>query len=283
MHPSPITENHLLPGISILGCGWFGKALTRALTHSGYHVKGSARNKSSLDEIAEAGAIPYQMEINSHEITGPLEFFRNEVCVIAIPPSSSGNRAYYPKQMELITAQCSEQGVNHVVMISSTGVYTQAEGVVNEETPADPESSVRAAEQALLSCSSFSTTVIRLAGLIGPGRNLARHMGGRSNLAHAAAPVNLIHLDDGIGICKEIIHNKAFGGLYHAVCPDHPPRESFYTDLCAVTGFEQPHFLPGGRNQKIITSRRIPDELAYTFKVANWKEWLSNKDAMASL
>jgi len=63
----------------------------------------------------------------------------------------------------------------------------------------DAESALYRSEQLFHENTNFQTTVIRLAGLIGPGRNPARFFAGKTNIPNGNAPVNLIHLDDCIG------------------------------------------------------------------------------------
>ena len=45
--------------VSILGCGWYGKALARALLQKGMTVKGSATSAEKLEALAASGIIPF--------------------------------------------------------------------------------------------------------------------------------------------------------------------------------------------------------------------------------
>ena len=107
--------------------------------------------------------------------------------------------------------------------ISSTSVYGDVCGMVDEDTLPSPETLsgeiLVLAEKLFTSSNSFQTTVIRFGGLVGPGRDPGRFFAGKENISNGLAPVNLIHLDDCIGIGKEIIRKNFFP---YTSMPVHP-------------------------------------------------------------
>jgi nucleoside-diphosphate-sugar epimerase len=166
----------------------------------------------------------------------------------------------------------NERGVQQVVLISSTGVYGDNNTVVNEMDEPKPDSEsgkdLLEAENILKRETSFTTTIIRFAGLIGPGRDPGRFFAGKTDVPNGDAPVNLINLTDCLGISYAIIDKKAFGNTYNAVTPQHPTRAEFYTKAAERSGLEKPQFIREKRTWKIIESVNVPKLLQYTYKIS---------------
>ena len=74
--------------ISILGTGWLGLPLGKKLLDQGYTVKGSTTTKENLKLLSEVGIVPFNIELNEHNIDGDiLEFLKDtETLVMAFPP-----------------------------------------------------------------------------------------------------------------------------------------------------------------------------------------------------
>lgn len=254
--------------ISILGCGWYGLALAKALISTGHTVKGSTTNVAKLLQLKKSGIEPYLVNLANIDDHINNVFFKCDVLIVCIPPRKreSDTRTYID-QIKLITTLAA----NQVLFISSTGIYQDGNFIVDENTIPAPTSevgqSLLAAETLLMESNSFTATVIRFGGLIGPERNLARHFAGKSDIANGLAPINLIHLDDCIGLTKTILRKKAFGLTYHGVAPSHPTRAEFYTRACVEAGLEKPEFIPELREWKQINSVLVPRVLKYEWKV----------------
>ena len=89
------------------------------------------------------------------------------------------------------------------------------------------------------------------------------------------APINLIHLDDCVGITKAIIKQGVFGHTVNAVAPHHPAKMVFYTQSATKSGLELPEFLPELKEWKIVNSDMVGKELNYQYEIANWYDWLA--------
>lgn len=263
--------------VGILGCGWFGLPFANALLQSGYKVKGSTTSTDKLKVLSELGIEPYQINLNGTSEL-PAEFFNVDVLFVNVPPrAKSEDASTYPEKLKAV-AKAAERRVKQVVFISSTGVFEDGNFEVNENATPQPDTeagkALLAAEGVFSQNNQLVTTIIRFAGLIGPGRNLAKFFAGRKEVPNGKAPVNLIALQDCIGICLQLLNTKAFGGIYHAVMPQHPIRNEFYTKLCEVSGMEKPVFKEELLAWKEINSVNVADRLAYTFEVKDWFEWM---------
>ncbi|MCJ0742086.1 NAD(P)H-binding protein [Pedobacter montanisoli] len=267
--------------VGILGCGWFGLPFAKTLVKSGYEVKGSTTRTAKLKELEESGIRPYQINLND---TGelPPDFFDVDVLFISVPPrAKSEDVSQYPKKMSAVV-KAAEGKVKHLVFISSVGIFEDGNSQVDENSIPQPDTdagrALLAAEAVFNSNTKFETTIIRFAGLIGPGRNLAKFFAGRNHIPNGEAPINLIVLEDCIGICLQLLAKNAFGRIYHAVCPHHPTRADFYTALAKNTGYETPEFVCEKGTWKQIDSFNVPRILNYEFMVSNWFSWIAEQD-----
>jgi nucleoside-diphosphate-sugar epimerase len=270
-------ENHK---ISILGCGWYGLAMAKALIAEGYQVKGSTTSKDKLTILKDCGIIPYLINIDTENSTYHEDFFTCDVLIISIPPKRNV-QADYPDKIKNIALAAEKANVKQVIFISSTGIFENGNFVVDETIIPQPDSAagkvLMVAEEILKQILSLKITIIRFAGLIGPERNLAKHFAGKIDIANGLAPINLIHLDDCIGITKAIIQQQAFGYVYHGVTANHPTRKDFYTAACIASGFEKSEFINELLDWKQVESKNVSEVLAYQFNVENWIEYAKNK------
>jgi nucleoside-diphosphate-sugar epimerase len=258
--------------ISILGCGWYGLALAKALLADGYLVKGSSTSKDKLPLLEAENIKPYLVNFDNDQTAFDADFFNCDVLFICIPPKKNDKSLMtYPSKIKSIIDASEKAKVKHIVMISSSGVFQDVNGSVNETDIPQPTSeagkALFAAENVLRQQQSITITIIRFGGLIGPNRTLAKHFAGRKDIANGLAPINLIHLNDCIGLSKAILQKKAFGNLFHAVSPDHPSRSTFYTKACLASGMAKPEFIAELAGWKQVDSVNVPEILGYDWKV----------------
>lgn len=264
--------------ISILGCGWYGLPMAKSLIELGYYLKGSTTTEAKLNVLANANVKPYLIDTEKESFNE--EFFDCNLLIISIPPKVNSDQLPYPIKIKNIAAAAEKAGLKQIILISSTGIYQDGNFIVNETVKPEPNTpsgiALKEAEDILLSNNSFTTTIIRFAGLIGPNRNLAKHFAGKKDIANGNAPINLIHLDDCLGLTKAIIAQEAFGKIYHGVTPSHPSRKDFYSKACIVSGFEAANFKDELLSWKQIESKNVPELLAYEFNVKNWLDYLNS-------
>lgn len=260
--------------ISILGCGWFGFPLAKKLVERGYQVNGSTTRKEKFELLRSDGIKPYLIDFGIEHQHTDIDFFLSDILIVAIPPKRrSGEIHAYPQKIEAICRLAAAQGkVRHLIYISSSGVYPNANKTFVETDLPEPDtesgSFLLKAEDIVKSHTDFSTTIVRFGGLYGAERDPARFFASKTDIPNGLAPVNLIHLDDCLGIIEAILDREAFGHLYNACSPEHPSRADFYTIAAKRAGLEPPIFLNELGSWKIIDSVNIPFYLSYTYKVS---------------
>ena len=258
--------------VSILGCGWFGLPFAKALLSGGYRVKGSTTSAEKLSLLANEGIIPYLINLNNADGWND-DFFDADVLFVCVPPRAKTDSAQLFVEKMKMVAKAAEDKTKQVVFISSTGVFEDGNFEVDETSKPQPNTDagkvLLEVEQLFMANRHFGATIIRFAGLIGPNRNLAKFFAGKTDIANGGAPINLIALQDCIGLCLALMKTQQFGEIYHAVTPHHPTRAEFYTRLCEVSGMEKPLFKDELLAWKQTNSVHVPNKLDYDFKVKN--------------
>jgi nucleoside-diphosphate-sugar epimerase len=267
--------------ISILGCGWYGKALGLSLINNGNTVKGSSTSPAKMKTLAEAGIIPRLVDIKPESEAYNDDFFNCDVLIICIPPKTRQGEGgdYLPKIKRIISAT-KKQGVEKVIYISSTAVYgdnnTEVTELDNPEPDTESGKVLLEAENLFGTEPAFKTAILRFAGLVGPGRHPGRFFAGKTDIPNGLAPVNLIHLDDCIGITTAIIKRNAFGRVFNGVSPHHPAKSAFYRKASLHAGLATPEFIDEQGNWKLINSLNVPGILNYNFAVPDWNSCTFN-------
>jgi nucleoside-diphosphate-sugar epimerase len=248
--------------ISILGCGWLGIPLGRRLAEEGHYVMGSTTTREKFGTLSAAGIVPHLINLESKPEAS--DFFEADFLVIAVPPKLRSQAAgIYLQQMQTALNAVESGHVAHVVFISSTSVYPDLNREVTEED-VDEKNTLAEAEKLFTSGRSFSTSVVRFAGLVGPGRHPGRFLSGRKT-SGGDNPVNIIHLEDCIGIIVAIMENGK--PLIVNGCADgHPTKREFYTHAAHDLNVEPPVFDETEKIPfKIVSNALVRKELGYAF------------------
>lgn len=251
--------------INILGCGWLGKELGRTLVESGFLVMGSTTRTEKIAELKSAGITPVVFNVcELPESTGANKFFDCDVLVISLPHGVRRDDGKgYIDQIGCVLDAVKRGNVKHMLLISTTSVYPNLNRVVKEED-ADPGNPIVKAERMVLG-SALPSTILRFAGLYGPGRHPGKFLANKSNVSGGNAPVNLIHLDDCIQIIKRIITGDLWNEVLNACADGHPTRKQFYTNAALSIGLEPPTFSDEIQDYKIVSNERLKRVLRYEF------------------
>lgn len=266
--------------ISILGCGWLGLPLAKALIKKNIRVKGSTTSAEKLPLLENEGIQPFLLALDSQSVPDaiPAFFEGSETLIIAIPPKLRGkNKDYsdansdsFVKKIANLLPLLEQSSIKNLLFISSTAVYGDANTTVDEHTKPIPVTEsgkqLLAIEHLLMDNSRFKTTILRFGGLIGQDRHPARFLAGKENADNPEAPINLIHQDDCIGIIIKIVETKTWGEILNAVTPHHPSREQYYTQKAVELNLVPPTFNYSNPSAgKTILSDKLIEVLDYTF------------------
>lgn len=261
--------------ISILGCGWLGLPLAKALLANGFLVKGSTTTVDKITVLERFGIQPFQIVVKENEVIGNIKAFleNSEILIIDIPPKLRGSSSEnFISKIKKLLPLIENSSIENVIFISSTAVYAEDNLVATEETNPKPvtESGKQLieVEQLLLNTKNIKTTILRLGGLIGDDRHPVYFLAGRKSIENPYAPINLIHQKDSIAIILKIIETNTWNEIFNAVTPFHPTRKEYYSQKALEFNLEIPEFdesIPS--IGKLISSEKIEKILKYRFQI----------------
>jgi len=265
--------------ISILGCGWLGFELAKSFLAKGYKVNGSTTSPDKISKLEKVGTAPFLIDLSDDVNSLNQGFFKSDILIINIPPGRRDPEVHinYPSRISKALDLAKTNGVENVILVSSTGVYASLEAhapdwqfPIYTNNPSNAKgnsaSALRSAENYMLVNYFDNGTVLRFGGLVGGDRLAGRFLAGKKDLNNGHAPVNMIHRDDCIAIINSIIEKKEWGKTYNAVADEHPRRENFYTAQAVKYKFDAPTFLNNDKAEgKIVSNRLLKKELGYSF------------------
>lgn len=236
-------------------------ALVKSLTKEGFTVRGSQRSNEAREGIVAGGGTPFYLDLP--EDTEQLDAFLEgaDTLVITLPPRgrSLGDQAT-EKYLAAFNTLAGKLDGLHVVYTSSTGVYGGGDiGLTTEDNPVAPDSpsteAVVAAEEWLMK-NAEDLTILRLSGLIGPGRNPVNFFRNRDTVEDGDAPVNMVHREDVLSAISLVLGVRP-KGIFNVCASTHPTKRAFYGELLRHEGLSEKEFLTGGGGGKRIDSTRL--------------------------
>lgn len=259
--------------IGIAGLGWLGLPLAQHLQLFGYPVKGTVTRLEKATTLQKSGIDAYPLTLTENGLQGNIEGFLKDldVVMIMIPPGlRRGTGTDFVLKMTHFLEAIVSANIKKCILISSTSVYSDAQGKVTEKDL--PKPNTEAGKQLfqveqLFFNAPFKTSVVRFGGLLGGSRQPVRYLAGRTNLHNGNAPVNLIHREDCIGILLAIIQQDAFGHIFNAVHPNHPTKAEYYPEKAIALGLIPPTYSTAeDETYKEVHSVHIDSILSYHFK-----------------
>lgn len=261
--------------VGILGCGWLGLPLAQHLVNQGYDVHGSSTQKEKLPLIAATGAIPAIVHCDESEAIGLSAFLKKIDCLIlTLPPGIRKHpKRRFDHVIKTIHREVTKQGVQKVIFISSTAVYGDAKGWIDESTSttAVTESGKQLVrcEQQWLTTPGLNATILRFGGLVGPNRHPIYALAKRDRIDNPKGKINFIHLNDCIKLISLCLNSSRSTGIFNGVSPYHPHREEYYLHMAKLAGIKLPHFDSSQSHERVISSQKAENELGMHFAVDN--------------
>lgn len=200
----------------VVGAGWLGLPLAMALGEAGWEVTATTR-KSAASWPAPIKHLPLELDGDLPDLSAFV------LVVLAFPPQANLGAEVYARRIERLCKVLSPQA--QLVLISSTGAYSDAPGEYDETAAIKPEHPVVLGEQALLR-HFRRALVLRAAGLAGYDRRIGKFFSGRV-LPDPQQVVNLVHRDDVVGAALHLIGQQATG-IFNVVAPEHPTKAEVY-------------------------------------------------------
>ncbi|MDU0353184.1 SDR family oxidoreductase [Paraglaciecola aquimarina] len=242
--------------IAVVGAGWLGLPLALSLQKRGYGVVATRRSVAGVAELLDMGLNGLQFELARDLQASQFDnIFNSDVLFLNIPVGrNSPHKAGFVEAVEALLKHAKQRNIQHVLLVSTTSVYGNASGKVNEHSSPHPETESAKANLAieLLVKQYFAeqASIIRLAGLVGDERHPVKFLAGKTSLPNAKQVVNLIHQQDIIKAIHVILLRQLWGETFLLCATEYPSREEYYTWAAKKLDLPAPQFLPQEDSQQ---------------------------------
>jgi len=270
--------------IAIIGFGWLGLPLGKALLEKDHEIVGTTTTFSKIEMLEELGFSAAILDL-SNELTqeSNLFFEKTDICILNFPPkrkNSDQNIQFYGEQ--LLKAIQPFSSKTKFIFVSSSGIYPDSILIAKEDEfdrlSILNDNQLAYAEEVLHQKLGDRLTIIRMAGLIGEDRQIAKYFAGKAEIPNGKSPVNLIHQKDCIGIISKIIETNFWGEIFNACASFHPSREEYYTFSCAELNLQKPTFISetNPRISKTVDNSKSKTVLGYQYQLDNPFDFIQN-------
>lgn len=251
--------------VTIIGCGWLGLPLGKALVDLGHTVSGSVRSEAGFDKLQAAGIQPFVLDLEK-SFDVPTEIVaQTDVLIITLPPIDAKHPERYEGMLKEVIAQFSED--SRILFTSSTGIYPKEAGNYVEDFVfnAEQDSTVLNRAENVIRNANRSYVILRLGGLMGPNRHPIRSLQGRKGVENPDGPINFVHQGDVIRALLLCVENQEISGTFNLVFPQYPTRKSYYELAAKHYGFVPPEFAESPSVERRISANKIQERTGFTF------------------
>jgi nucleoside-diphosphate-sugar epimerase len=213
--------------------------------------------------------------------------------LISIPPGEAGE----PALAHFADAIANARDLDRIVYLSTIGVYGDADGAwIDEDAPTQPNSTrnrarVRAEQQwlALGERARKKITILRLAGIYGPGRNALVNLreGTARRLVKPGQVFNRIHVEDIARAIEAAFAPGAPSGIFNVTDDEPAPPQDVIAYAAKLLGIEPPPEIPFESadltpmvrsfysSNKRVSNRRTKQQLGVRLAYATYREGLA--------
>lgn len=197
--------------ILLVGCGDIGSILAKPLVERGARVWGLRRRPEFLPDYIQ----PIAADVTDPGTLGELANMAFDYVVMTLTPAGFSERGYESVFVDgvanILAALKTQAALKRLFHVSSTRVYHQSHGEwVDEESRTEPagfagQTLLRA--EGLLAAGGIPVTVVRFAGIYGPGRGrlIDQVLAGRGCPREPVLYSNRIHRDDCVGVLAHLL------------------------------------------------------------------------------
>ncbi len=231
--------------VLIVGCGYIGRQVGEKWIKRGVPVTGLVSSEASVESLRGTGITVLQSDLDTGLSVLPTE---DALIYYFVPPP--GNTDIDTRMRKFVSILKANKAPEHLILISTTGVYGDAGGQwVTEDSTVQPgtdRAKRRLDAEAVLSAWSLDSGVVlvilRVGGIYGPGRLPVRFL----SSGQALPPVddspytNRIHADDLADVCVAAAHPGFSPGIYNATDGQPMRMVDYFHQVADFLGMEQP-------------------------------------------
>ncbi|MDB4932950.1 MAG: hypothetical protein JWM10_5434 [Myxococcaceae bacterium] len=259
-----------LEPLVILGCGFTGTAAAVPAFAAGRPVAATARHESTaLRALRTMGLDLHVTPQLTAALVAPL--VDGADVLVTFPPDGATDEA-----LAAVMGRARS-----VVYVSSTGVYGERVGRIDEETPTDARDPKAAARlRAETVWRDAGAVALRAAGIYGPGRGLHRRLieGTYRVPGDGSRVVSRVHVDDLAAMALGCLEPGLRGQVFVAADDAPVPQGEVVRGLCGWLGLpwpaavaltEAPETL---RHDRAVINERVKRATGLRLRYPSWRE-----------
>lgn len=258
------TSDKQVPRVLVAGCGDVGARVAHLLRDSGAEVWSLRRSDVPLSD----GIRPLQADLTDADSLRRLPERIDRVVYLPTPDTRDpfAYRQVFVQGLQNLLNALDRRALRHIVFVSSSAVYGEHNGDwVDEDTPVAPlgfNGEVLLEAEQWLAASGLPATVLRLAGLYGPGRTgLFERLGSGRVRVRSEPPFwsNRVHVEDAASAIVHILALPDPATLYLGVDDTPLPIAQLYGEIARKLGVPQPAEgpAPQGIGSKRLSNARL--------------------------
>ena len=264
-----VTPTHL-----IFGCGYLGRVVAGRWLAAGHRVAALTRSRTA--DLQALGVEPILGDVTD---PASLQLPPVDTVLYAVGLDRSagkGMREVYVGGLANVLSVLPAP--RRFIYVSSTSVYGQTDGGWVDES--SPTESTEESGRIVLECEQLlrsrlpHATVLRFAGIYGPGRVIRRAavQKGEPLAADPDGWLNLVHIEDGATAVVAAAERAVEGRIIN-IADDRPvTRREFYTTMAELLGAPPAAFVPApaGSNRR-VGNRVMHDQLGVDLRYPDFR------------
>lgn len=248
--------------VLIVGCGYLGIRIANVLATGGDELTVITRSVERANEFENYGWQPIVADLTRAALDNKIEADSVLFAMGIDADQRASAQTLWQQALEHLIQSVTGKP-DSFVYISSTGVFGDCQGQVDEASPCRPNRPTAQAHLAMEdwiqeSPWSESAIVLRIGGLYGPDRlpNAVK--------IHRAEPLptdpqhdlNLIHVDDAARVAVSASSDWQTPDCVIVTDGEPVTRGDFYASVAELIGAEPPTFMPVGKNDRKSASHK---------------------------
>lgn len=268
--------------VLIVGAGYLSRFLIPQLIAAGHRVTATTRSEERFGELESLGATPARFDVAESTQSESISAGYH-VVIYSAAAGRGGDRAQVFGQGPIsVLERVQSPTLKRFILTSSIGVFYRTDGEWIDEASAprteDQKGELLEGEVNLLTVNA-PVTVLRLAGLYGPGRNPVDWMGDerkRDRICRGDPKgfVNWLRIEDAASAVLCTAEADDTAPLYNVVDDVPAVREEFYALACSLGAHPPLTFTGQGNLGKRVRNEKIKRDLGWAPSFPSYREGL---------